>query len=337
MVSRNAIRTPCATAHHLPGVGRADTYSAFVASVTRRRFTFRDLATTEHTEAVSAPVRYRIQAVERVGAILDVFTPEVPELGVTEIAERTGLHKSTAHRFLVNLEAVGLLERDPRSQRYRLGLRMFEMGGIVLEQMSLWDEALPFLEQLVSESGETGHLAVLERGEAIYIEKVEARRALRIPSAMGRGYPAHATSLGKVLLSDLGEDEVRAITDAHGMTSYTSTTTTDVDRLLAELAAIRDQGYAVDDEEYDEGLRCVGAPIRDHTGRVVAALGIGGPVTRVTPERVDALARLVIDAADGLSRRLGASQSGAYTRAASRVRATTDPTPRPSAALRAVR
>jgi DNA-binding IclR family transcriptional regulator len=214
---------------------------------------------------------------------------------------------------------------------------MFEMGGIVLEQMSLWDEALPYLEGLVQESGETGHLAVLERGEAIYIEKVETRRALRIPSAMGRGYPAHATSLGKVLLADLGEDEVREITGAHGMASYTRTTTTDVDQLLAELADIREQGFAVDDEEYDEGLRCVGAPIRDHTGRVVAALGIGGPVTRVTPERVDELARLVIDAADGLSRRLGASQSGAYNRAARRVRATTPSTPRPSAALRTAR
>jgi DNA-binding IclR family transcriptional regulator len=214
---------------------------------------------------------------------------------------------------------------------------MFEMGGIVLEQMSLWDEALPFLEGLVADSGETGHLAVLERGEAIYIEKVEARRALRIPSAMGRGYPAHATSLGKVLLSDLGEGEVREILGAHGMASYTRTTTTDVDALLTELADIRERGFAVDDEEYDEGLRCVGAPIRDHTGRVVAALGIGGPVTRVTPERVDDLARLVIDAADGLSRRLGASQSDAYTRAASRVRATTPSTPRPSAAVRRAR
>jgi DNA-binding IclR family transcriptional regulator len=301
------------------------------------------LATIEHNEMTAAPSRYRIQAVERVGAILDVFTPEIPELGVTEIAERTGLHKSTVHRFLVNLEAVGLLERDARTQRYRLGLRMFEMGGIVLEQMSLWDEALPFLEGLVTDSGETGHLAVLERGEAIYIEKVEARRALRIPSAMGRGYPAHATSLGKVLLSDLGENEVREILGTHGMASYTRTTTTDVTPLLAELADIRERGFAVDDEEYDEGLRCVGAPIRDHTGRVVAALGIGGPVTRVTPERVDDLARLVIDAADGLSRRLGASQSGAYTRAARRVRATTPSspstpsTPRPSAALRASR
>ena len=128
------------------------------------------MATTANTDTNAAPDRYRIQAVERVGAILEVFSTEEPELGVTEIAGRTGLHKSTAHRFLVNLEAVGLLERDAKSQRYRLGLRMFEMGGIVLEQMSLWDEALPFLEGLVRDSGETGHLAVLERGEAIYIE-----------------------------------------------------------------------------------------------------------------------------------------------------------------------
>lgn len=295
------------------------------------------MSITAHPDIHATPPRYRIQAVERVGAILDAFSPENPEMGVTEVAERTGLHKSTAHRFLVNLEAVGLLERDARSQRYRLGLRMFEMGGIVLEQMSLWDESLPFLEGLVRDAGETGHLAVLERGEAIYIEKVEARRALRIPSAMGRGYPAHATSLGKVLLSDLPIDEVREILGAHGMASYTRTTTTDVERLLEELVVVRARGFAIDDEEYDEGLRCIGAPIRDHTGRVVAAIGIGGPITRVTPARVDDLARLVIDAADGLSRRLGATQSRAFTRAARRVRTITPSTPRPTAALRATR
>lgn len=293
------------------------------------------MSVASHPDIHAAPPRYRIQAVERVGAILDAFSPENPEMGVTEVAERTGLHKSTAHRFLVNLEAVGLLERDARSQRYRLGLRMFEMGGIVLEQMSLWDEALPFLEGLVRDSGETGHLAVLERGEAIYIEKVEARRALRIPSAMGRGYPAHATSLGKVLLSDLPIAEVREILGTHGMASYTRTTTTDVELLLEELVVVSARGFAIDDEEYDEGLRCIGAPIRDHTGRVVAAIGIGGPVTRVTAARVDDLARLVIDAADGLSRRLGATQSRAFTRAARRVRTTTPSTPRPTVALRA--
>ena len=100
------------------------------------------------------------------------FSAEEPELGVTDLAERLELHKSTVHRFLVNLEAAGLVERDRHTSRYRLGLRIFELGGLVLQQMNLWDEALPFLEGLVRDSGETGHLAVLDGGEAVYIEKV---------------------------------------------------------------------------------------------------------------------------------------------------------------------
>jgi len=264
--------------------------------------------------------RYRIQAIERAVAILNAFSAEQPELGVTEIAAQLGLHKSTVHRFLVNLEAGGLVERNPRSSRYRLGLRIFELGGLVLQQMNLWDEALPFLEGLVHESGETGHLAVLDGGEAIYIEKVEARRALRIPSAIGRGYPAHATSLGKVLLAHAPVEEIEAVIADHGLARCTPQTITDPARLRDELAWVRRQGYAVDNEEYEEGLRCIGAPIIGHTGQVVAALGIGGPTTRVTPERVTALADLVMVAAKGLSRRLGADQSGAFAQTAFRVR-----------------
>jgi DNA-binding IclR family transcriptional regulator len=267
--------------------------------------------------------RYRIQAIERAVAILNAFSTDRPELGVTELADRLGLHKSTVHRFLVNLETGGLVERNPRTARYRLGLRLFELGGLVLQQLNLWDEALPFLEGLVRDTGETGHLAVLDGGEAIYIEKVEARRALRIPSAVGRGYPAHATNLGKVLLAYLPPEEVRAIVEERGLAAYTSNTITDLARLEAELVRIRSRGYAVDNEEYDEGLRCIGAPIQDHTGHVVAALGIGGPVTRVTPGRVGELAELVMAAAKGLSRRLGAHQSEAFASAALRVRAST--------------
>jgi len=255
-------------------------------------------------------------------AILNVFTADEPELGVTEIAERVGLHKSTVHRFMVNLDAAGLVERNPRSGRYRLGLHIFELGGLVMQRMNLWDEALPFLEGLVRDTGETGHLAVLEGGEAIYIERVEARRPLRVPSAIGRGYPAHATNLGKVLLADLPRERVTEIVATHGLASYTRNTITDLPAVEAELERIRIQGYAIDDEEYDEGLRCIGAGVRDHSGRVVSALGIGGPVTRITPERVEELAELVMTAATGLSRRLGAHQSGAYAPAALRVRTT---------------
>jgi DNA-binding IclR family transcriptional regulator len=276
--------------------------------------------------------RYRIQAIERAVSILNAFSVETPELGVTELAERVGLHKSTVHRFMVNLDAAGLVERNARTGRYRLGLHIFELGGLVMQQMNLWDEALPFLESLVRDTGETGHLAVLDGGEAIYIERVEARRALRVPSAIGRGYPAHATNLGKVLLADLPPERVAEIIAERGLPSFTRNTITDPDELNAELERIRERGFAIDDEEYDEGLRCIGAGVRDHSGHVVSALGIGGPVTRVTPARVDELAELVMAAARGLSRRLGAHQSGAYAPAALRVRHTASPMPalRPS-------
>jgi DNA-binding IclR family transcriptional regulator len=292
------------------------------------------VATRPEPGARGVSPRYRIQAIERAVSILNAFSPEDPELGVTELAERLGLHKSTVHRFMVNLDAAGLVERNPRTGRYRLGLRIFELGGLVMQQMNLWDEALPFLEGLVHDTGETGHLAVLDGGEAIYIERVEARRALRVPSAIGRGYPAHATNLGKVLLADLSRERVEAIVAERGLAAYTPHTITDLPRLEAELERIRALGYAVDNEEYDEGLRCIGAPVRDHSGHVVAALGIGGPVTRITPNRVDPLAELVMTAARGPSRRLGAHRSGAYAPAALRVRTTSsqDPVLRPAGA-----
>ncbi len=281
------------------------------------------------------PRPYRIQSIERAVSILGAFTADDPELGVTDISDRLGLHKSTVHRFLVNLETAGLLERNARSGRYRLGLRLFELGGLVLQQMNLWDEALPFLEQLVRESGETGQLAVLDQGEAIYIERVEARRALRVPAAMGRGYPAHATSHGKLLLAYQPPESVREIVRQRGLDRYTQNTITEEWALEQELARIRQQGYAVDSEEYEEGLRCVGAAIFDHTGQAIAAIGIGGPVTRVTPARVEELAGLVRHAAKGLSRRMGAEQAGAFVHPQLRVRTTASthqsPSDRPAA------
>jgi DNA-binding IclR family transcriptional regulator len=212
-------------------------------------------------------------------------------------------------------------------------MRLFELGSLVLQRMDLWDEALPFLENLVRDSGETGHLAVLDGGEAIYIERVEARRALRVPSAVGRGYPAHATNLGKVLLAYTDPAQLEEWIAERGLVGFTANTITDAAQLRAELTAIRERGYAVDNEEYDEGLRCIGAPVWDHNGRVVAAVGIGGPVTRITPARIEELAELVMAAARGLSRRLGAHQSGAYTSPGVRLRTSGEQSPpaRPAA------
>ncbi len=260
----------------------------------------------------SFDTQYRIQALERAAAILGAFTADEPELRLSDLAERLGLHKATTHRFLVNLEHLGFVERSPRSGRFRLGWRLFELGGLVSQRLDLWDEALPFLEGLVRDTGETGHLAVLEGGQAVYIERVESRRALRLPSAIRRGYPAHATNLGKVLLANAHPDLVNEIIGARELAAFTPNTITNVDQLAIELTSIRERGYSVDNEEYDEGLRCIGAPVRDSSGRVVAAIGIGGPVTRVTPARIEDLARVVIAAALGLSLRLGAGHAPAW-------------------------
>jgi IclR family acetate operon transcriptional repressor len=277
-------------------------------------------AQTTNSVGENGAGRYRIQAIERAVSILNAFTPDEPEMGVSDLAQRLSLHKSTVHRFVVNLEAAGLLERNRTTSRYRLGLRIFELGSQVLAQMNLWEEAPPFLEGLVRDTGETGHLAIFDGGEAIYIEKVEARRALRIPSAIGRGYPAHATSLGKALLAHQSPHVIEAVIAERGLARCASRTICEREQLLDELERVRQVGYAIDDEEYEEGLRCIGAPIVGHTGTVVAAIGIGGPVTRVTPDRVRELGQVVMEAAAGLSHRMGAGQSGAFAPTELRVR-----------------
>jgi IclR family transcriptional regulator, KDG regulon repressor len=273
---------------------------------------------TQQPTASGAPTpdpfqpQYRIQALERAAAILGAFTAEEPELRLSDLAERLGLHKATTHRFLVNLEHLGFVERAPRSGKYRLGWRLFELGGLVSQRLDLWDEALPFLEGLVRDTGETGHLAVLEGGQVVYIERVETRRALRLPAAARRGHPAHATNLGKVLLAYASPEVVDEILLAGELPAFTPNTITNLDQLRIELVSIKERGYSVDNEEYDEGLRCIGAPVRDSSGRVVAAIGIGGPVTRITPARIEDLARVVIAAAHGLSLRLGAGHAPAW-------------------------
>ena len=168
---------------------------------------------------------------------------------------------------------------------------------------------------------------MLEGGEAVYVERVEARRALRVPSAIGRAYPAHATNLGKVLLAFQPAGEVERIVAERGLEGFTPHTITDAARLDEDLAIICERGFSIDNEEYDEGLRCIGAPVWDHSRNVVAAIGIGGPVTRVTPDRIDELAALVMDAARGLSRRLGAFRPPVPTAAPVRVRARRGPSP----------
>jgi DNA-binding IclR family transcriptional regulator len=252
---------------------------------------------------------YQVQVLDRALGILDLLAGENPELGPSEVSERTGLHKSTVHRLLQVLERHRLIEKIALNGKYRLGLRLFELGSKAMAQFDLRERAQPYLKRLVLETGETAHICILDGDRMLSIANVESPRTLRTPSTVGHRTPLHCTSVGKVLLAFLPEDERNDLINQCELTDYTRHTITKPARLKAELKLIRQRGYAMDDEEIEEGLRCVGAPVMDHSGRVVAAMSIAGPAFRLTDDRIPAVARSVIQAASELSVELGCKET----------------------------
>jgi IclR family KDG regulon transcriptional repressor len=246
-----------------------------------------------------------VQVIDRAVAILEALGTRDDDLSLFELAERLDLHKSTIHRLLMVLERHRLVERHPESGKYGLGLKLFELGSKAFDRLGLGERARPYLERLAAETGETAHLCTLEAGEVLYLEKVEPSRTVRVPSSVGRRNPAHCTAVGKALLAFLPPTEVDALIRDRGLKAYTRHTLTTPALLKRELRAIRDRGYAIDDEEIEEGLRCIGAPVRDHSGRVVASMSIAGPAFRLTRAKITGAARLVTKAADALSAELG--------------------------------
>jgi IclR family transcriptional regulator, KDG regulon repressor len=248
---------------------------------------------------------YQVQVLDRALGILDLLAGENSELGPSEVSERTGLHKSTVHRLLQVLERHRLIEKLALNGKYRLGLRLFELGSKAMAQFDLRERAQPYLKRLVLETGETAHICILDGDRMLSIANVESLRTLRTPSTVGHRTPLHCTSVGKTLLAFVPEDEQIDLINQCELTDYTRHTITKPARLKAELKLIRQRGYALDDEEIEEGLRCVGAPVMDHSGRVVAAMSIAGPAFRLTEDRIPAVARSVIQAASELSVELG--------------------------------
>jgi len=254
-------------------------------------------------KAVDSP--YRVQVLDRALGILDLLADESLELGPSEVSELMGLHKSTVHRLLQVLERHRLIEKIAQNGKYRLGLKLFELGSKAIAQLDLRGCARRYLERLVLETGETAHICVLNGDRMLSIANVESPRTLRTPSTVGRRTPLHCTSVGKAMLAFLPEDEQNELIKKLELTAYTRHTLTKPARLKAELKLIRRRGYAMDNEEFEEGLKCIGAPVMDYSGRVVAVMSIAGPTFRLTEERTPAATRSVIRAASDLSAELG--------------------------------
>jgi DNA-binding IclR family transcriptional regulator len=257
---------------------------------------------------------YKVQVLDRAFAILDAISNHGRDVSLVELSDRVKLHKSTVHRLLMILESYRMVERDPQTGRYHLGLRLFELGTIAIGSFNVRDRAGRYLERVVFEVDETVHFCVLDGGEALYLEKIEPTKSVRMASRIGRRVPVHCTAVGKALLARLRDREVDDILRKHGLQRYTSRTITTPAELKTELAGIRDRGYSVDNEEIEEGVRCVACAVMDHAERPLAAISVSAPAFRLPMEKVPVVAASVMRAAIELSQECGYRVPAAATR-----------------------
>jgi DNA-binding IclR family transcriptional regulator len=237
---------------------------------------------------------YKLEGLDRVVAILDLLSTSDSSLSLAEICQQMDLCKSTAHRALMALERTGLIERAA-SHRYRLGLKLYDMGHRAVEQIDLRSRVHPYLRELALRVGETVHLGVLHRTRIVYIDKIEpVNRRVCISSRTGTSNPVYSTSLGKAILAFMAADQAAKIIAEIRFTGFTSKTLTSPEELLEALERVRRRGFAVDDEEMEIGTRCVGAPIYNGDGQVIAAGSVSGSAVRITAQRAPTIASHVI-------------------------------------------
>lgn len=248
---------------------------------------------------------YGVKAFQKIQRLLDCFSTVDRSLTVSELAERSGLPNSTAHRLAQSLREIGLLDQDRNRREYRLGIKLFELGNTVLLNMDILDEANAFVQQLNELSGETVHLCVFDGGRMAYIDRVAGGRSgPNNSTVVMETSPCHCTGVGKAALAWQSDAVIERVFRL-GLPAYTGNTITDPVALSRELEHIRGRGYALDLAEMELGLHCVAAPIRNVTGKVIAAISVSGPARRLPELRLHELSAEVVRHADLVSARLG--------------------------------
>ncbi len=250
----------------------------------------------------SAPLN---QSAARALSVLEYLALAGAPRDLAVISAELGMNKSTTYRFVSTLAAQGYVRQDAENGRYALGPRVAWLASKFLERLEVRTIARPVLETLAQDTGETVHLAILDQDAVVYIDKIDGQASVRMASGIGCRMPLHSTSLGKALLADLPESEWHAYVSRAGLEPCTAHTIAEPAAFFRELERVRKQNYAIDDMENEEGIRCVAAPLRDHTGRAVAATSLSGWTLSMTPERVRALVPRLQTAIAEISQRLG--------------------------------
>ena len=254
----------------------------------------------------------RLSSVANAILLMKTFSDEQSEMGISALAERLGLAKSTVHRLASTLVEAGMLEQNKETGKYRLGLAVFELGSLVRRKIDISLEAKPWLMTLREQTGETVDLSILDHGGVVCVNFLESKKVNRTSSGIGLRKPVHCTAEGKALIAFQPPMVIERIISA-GLERRTPRTMIDPAALQEELAKVRARGYATDDEEYELGVRGIASPIRDDSGNSVAAVGVNGPAQRLTKNRLRALAGHVNAAAKAISVRLGAKANPRQT------------------------
>jgi IclR family transcriptional regulator, pca regulon regulatory protein len=250
------------------------------------------------------------QSLERGLAILSTFEPERPLLGISDLARALGLNRSTTHRYVGTLTALGYLQQDGATRKYGLGPRVLDLGFSALNSMELPAIARPHLQELSDETGHTVNMAILDGAEIVYVERVRSSRAgqadIDLDLHVGSRLPAYCTSMGKILLAHLAPEERNRLLDEMRLAKRGPNTVTDRGALVTELDRVRDAGLAVNNEELAYGLRSIAAPIRGRSGQVDAAVNLAVHRTMVSiGDLIERLGPALTRAADEISARMG--------------------------------
>jgi IclR family KDG regulon transcriptional repressor len=244
------------------------------------------------------------QLIDRLLDILELLSLEKDGLGVTEIGKRTGLHKSTVHRIVNALAERGYIEKVPDRSAYKIGLKLVEISSIYLNSVELKTEARPYLNELTAQLGLPSHLAILDGKDVVYIEKIDVVNSIRLYSQIGRRVPAYCTALGKCLLYGLHERDLQDILSNCSFEKLTEKTLAK-DRLIQQIREVGVNGWAVDNGEHEEGIRCVASPVYDYRRKIIAAVSVSGTASVAAPERDREIGGFMRETALKISERMG--------------------------------
>ena len=250
-----------------------------------------------------------VQSLERAGLILEVLSQHSQGLSLRDLSQKVNLTKGTTHRLLSSLAYLDFIRQNPSNKHYLLSFKLVELGNRLLNQIDFRIEARPFLVELAEHTQETVHMVVLDQFEVLYIDKVEASghtTGLRMASMLGSRIPAHCCAVGKALLAYMPEAKLDELASENGLLKKTENTIIDLTKLKEHLELVRRRGYALDNEENEIGIRCIGAPIRDQRGEVISAISISVPASRMKSRMMEfKLKDRVIETARKISGKLG--------------------------------